>query len=98
MVLKPAKNTQLRTSSFTAQRNLFLNDELVDNDNTAKASMKPKAQSEAMPKGKKQPETLEIENMNWQIDKKEPMNFFIRKSSQPFNLKDKNASLWAKVS
>ena len=57
--------------------------------------MKPKAQPESMPKGKKRPETLEIEKMNRQME--EPMNLFIRKPIQPFNLEDENASLRAKV-
>ena len=35
--------------------------------------------------------------MNWQIDKKEPMNLFIKKTSQLFNLEDENASLRVKV-
>ena len=97
IALEPAKNIQLRISSFAAQRNPFLNNELANNNKTPKAPMKPKAQPKAMPKGKKWPEILKVEKMNWQIDKKEPMNLFIRKSNQLFNLEDKNASLRAEV-
>ena len=50
-----------------------------------------------MAKGKKRLDTLENKKMNQQIDKKEPMNLFIRKPSQFFNLKDENANLWAKI-
>ena len=35
--------------------------------------------------------------MNQQIDEKKLTNFFIKKPSQLFNLKDKNASLQAKI-
>ena len=35
--------------------------------------------------------------MNRQIDKKEPINLFIKKSNQFFNLEDKNDSLQAKI-
>ena len=52
-----------------------------------------------MSKGKKKAKTtkyVKIEKMNWQIDKKRSMNFFIKKL-QFFNLKNKNASLRAKV-
>ena len=68
MALKPFKNTQLHASLFAAQKNSFLNNELANNNKTNKASMKPKTQPEAMPKGKKWPETLEIEKMNRQMD------------------------------
>ena len=93
IVSEPAKNTQLRASSFAAQRNLYLNNELADNNKTPKAPIKLKAQPKAMLKDKKQLETLEIEKINRQMDKKELMNLFIKKPSQPFNLEDKNASL-----
>ena len=50
-----------------------------------------------MPKGKKWSKILEIKKMNQQMDKKEPINFFIKKPSQPLNLEDKNTSLQAKI-
>ena len=50
-----------------------------------------------MPKGKKRPETLKIEKINQQIDKKKLMNMFIKKPSQLFNLEDENTSLWVKI-
>ena len=78
MALKPAKNTQLRASSFAAQRNLFFNNKLADDNKTPKALIKPKAQPKAMLKGKKWPKTLKTKKMNCQMNKKELMNFFIR--------------------
>ena len=97
MASEPAKNIQSYASSFAAQRNSFLNNKLADNNETLKALMKPKTQSKAMSKDKKWPEILEIKKMNQQIDKKKPINLFIRKPSQLFNLEDKNASLQVKI-
>ena len=59
--------------------------------------MKLKIQSKTMLKGKKQSNTLKIKKINQQIDYKKLINFFIKKSSKFFNLKDKNASLGVKI-
>ena len=58
--------------------------------------MKPKTQSKAMQKGKKQPEIVEIKKINRQIDEKESINFFIRKPSQFFQSEKQECKLTGK--
>ena len=40
---------------------------------------------------------LDIKEINWIINEKRLTNFFIKKPSQSFNLKNENAGLWAKI-
>ena len=81
MALKSAKNTQLRASLFVTRNNFFFNNELINDNKTLKAPMKPKTQLEMILKGKKRPKMLDIKKINQQMDQKKLINLFIKKLS-----------------